>query len=374
MATPHNVPTGTEPDSSSRGRSFVEAFRQERSFLMFIGLALIVAGVSYPYPGVAMWVGFAFAGYSAIANDSIQTIGTFIASNSDRKWWVLWLYIAFIFLLTVGYSWLSYDGDVSSQRLASEGFSEAPTSFAFLQVAAPIILLILTRMRMPVSTTFLLLSSFSSKPGAIGGVILKSLSGYVVAFLTAITIWFLLNALIQRILRGKAHPGWVVFQWISSGILWSLWIAHDAANIAIYLPRQLNLTEFLVFAGYIFLGLGVLFYLRGDRIQRIVTEKTAVTDIRAASIIDFVYAIILFVFKELSNVPMSTTWVFLGLLGGREVAIGLRGYFEDRRSARKAFRIIGKDLVMASIGLLISIIIAVAVNSDMREGLLSGMP
>ncbi len=372
MATPPKVPTGTKSNSSFRGRDFIEIFRQERSFLIFIGLALGVAGISYPYPGVAMWVGFAFAGYSAIANDSIQTIGTFIASNGDRKWWVLWLYIAFIFLVTVGYSWFSYDGDVSSQRLASEGFSQAPTSFAFLQVAAPIILLILTRMRMPVSTTFLLLSSFSSKPGAVGGVILKSLSGYVVAFLTAIAIWFLLHALIERILRGKAHPGWVVFQWVSSGALWSLWIAHDAANIAIYLPRQLNLAEFAIFAGYIFLGLGVLFYLRGDRIQRIVTEKTAVTDIRAASLIDFVYAIILFVFKELSNVPMSTTWVFLGLLGGREVAMGLRGYLDDRRSARKAFRIIGKDLIMATIGLLISIIIAVAVNPDMREGLLGG--
>ena len=38
----------------------------------------------YPYPAVAMWCVFFMASYSAIANDSIQTIGTFIASNSCR--------------------------------------------------------------------------------------------------------------------------------------------------------------------------------------------------------------------------------------------------------------------------------------------------
>ncbi|MEL6973478.1 MAG: hypothetical protein AAFO02_25200, partial [Bacteroidota bacterium] len=36
---------------------------------------------------------------------------------------------------------------------------------------------------------------------------------------------------------------------------------------------------------------------------------------------DFLYALILLFFKEFSNVPMSTTWVFLGLLAGREIAI-----------------------------------------------------
>ena len=36
-----------------------------------------------------MWTVFFLAAYSAIANDSIQTIGTFIASNKDRKWYYL---------------------------------------------------------------------------------------------------------------------------------------------------------------------------------------------------------------------------------------------------------------------------------------------
>ena len=151
--------------------------KDERSFLTFIIIALLLAMFSVPNPNIAMWVGFLFAAYAAVANDSIQTLGTFIASNQDKKWWVLWIFIGSIFLLTVGYSWVFYNGDVSHGRLLSKGFEIAPKKFHFLQIAAPIFLLILTRLRMPVSTTFILLTSFASAPAAIGKVLAKSMSG-----------------------------------------------------------------------------------------------------------------------------------------------------------------------------------------------------
>ena len=65
----------------------------ERIFLMIIGLLFIVAGMTYQLPPIARWVGFFIAGYAAVANDSIQTIGTFIASNRNKPWWLLWLFI-----------------------------------------------------------------------------------------------------------------------------------------------------------------------------------------------------------------------------------------------------------------------------------------
>ena len=39
-------------------------------------------------------IGFFFAAYAVIANDSIQTLGTFLASNSHRPWWALWIFAA----------------------------------------------------------------------------------------------------------------------------------------------------------------------------------------------------------------------------------------------------------------------------------------
>ncbi|MGM0588146.1 MAG: hypothetical protein ACQETE_07035 [Bacteroidota bacterium] len=350
--------------------SFYTVFRQERSFLILIGLFFFVAGVSFPFPEIAMWVGFAFAGYSAIANDSIQTIGTFIASNEDKKWWVLWLFIGGIFLATVGYSWYVFDGDVSHQRLAAKGFSQAPSSFTFLQVAAPIFLLLLTRMRMPVSTTFLILSCFTASSGALGKVLTKSLSGYFIAFIAAIVVWLLISRLVKKFMVGEPSKYWAPFQWITSGTLWSVWIMQDAANIAVYLPRSLSFGEFTAFAMYIFLGLGLLFYLRGDKIQRVVNEKSAVTDIRAATIIDFVYAIILYYFKLRSNIPMSTTWVFIGLLAGREIAMSLTDPNGNGYPLKKSLKLIGKDAGYALIGLGVSIALALAINPVIWQDLM----
>jgi hypothetical protein len=341
--------------------------KKEKNFLIFIAGAFFIAGVVYPYPAIAMWVGFAFAGYSAIANDSIQTIGTFIASNEDKKWWFLWLYIGLIFVVTVFISWYIYDGDVSSQRLMSKGFSEAPSSFAFLQIAAPIVLLVLTRLRMPVSTTFLLLSSFTTSSGAVFSVIGKSMTGYVIAFLSALLIWLIFNNLISKVLKGKPSPAWTAVQWVISGSLWAVWIMQDAANIAIYLPRKLSLLEFIIFASYIFFGLGVLFYLKGDKIQKVIKEKTEVADVRAATLIDFIYAIILFGFQSLSTIPMSTTWVFIGLLGGRELAITISRRRKKGTSLPVTMKLIGRDLLLASIGLIVSIVLAIAVNPEIQK-------
>jgi hypothetical protein len=160
---------------------------------------------------------------------------------------------------------------------------------------------------------------------------------------------------------------WTGFQWVTSGALWAVWIMQDAANIAVYLPRSLSLTQFLAFALYIFLGLGVLFYLRGDKIQKVVTEKSDVRDIRSATIIDFVYAIILYYFKGISNIPMSTTWVFIGLLAGREIAMSLTDARGKGKPVRKSLKLIGKDAGYALIGLAVSIALAMAINPQIEE-------
>jgi hypothetical protein len=335
----------------------------ERNFLTFIVVAFILAMFATPYPHIGMWVGFVFAAYAAVANDSIQTLGTFIASNQEKKWWVLWIFIGGIFLATVGYSWFVFDGDVSHGRLMAKGFETSPTNFHFLQIAAPIFLLILTRLRMPVSTTFILLTSFAAAPAAVGKVLAKSMSGYVLACFMGFIIFMLISQWAKKKFTGEAKFGWTIAQWITSGTLWSVWLMQDAANIAVYLPRSMSFGQFAGFAGVVFIGLGLLLYYKGGRIQKIVTEKSVVTDVRFATIIDFIYCIILFYFKLYSKVPMSTTWVFIGLLGGREVAMAIRNSGEN--STAMAFKLLIKDFSYALIGLIISIAIAIGVNDQL---------
>ena len=346
-----------------------EIARKEKNFLILISVLLFFCGALTPYPEIARWFGFALAGYSAIANDSIQTIGTFIASNQHKKWWHLWLFIGFIFVGTVAFSWYVFQGDVSFQRLSSKGFSEAPKSFTFLQLLSPLVLIILTRMRMPVSTTFLLLSAFTTSSSAITQVLTKSLSGYLIAFTVALLVWIAIGKIQQRLSTKPAPFYWTIIQWISSGTLWSVWIMQDAANIAVFLPRQLSLTEFLGFVLFIFIGLGFLFYTKGDKIQKIVDEKSGITDIRAATIIDFVYALILIYFKQINTIPMSTTWVFIGLLGGRELAIAITKNTKKDRSyfLKSGWKMVRKDVRNAFIGLIVSLVLAIAINQEIQE-------
>lgn len=360
-------PTGSVPSTYRKARQAAQirkAWRRERLFIATCSLLFIMAYVIYPYPILAAWFGFFIAAYSAVANDSIQTIGTFIASNKQQPWWLLWLYIGGIFVLTMTIGWLLYNGDVSYQRLHSidkktgELLFPQPLTFSFIQLAAPIFLLILTRMKMPVSTTFLLLSAFTAHGSGISSVFIKSIGGYILAFVVSIVIWLLISRQTKKWFQHPPSPMWIVFQWITSGVLWSVWLMQDASNIAIYLPRQLSTKEFLLFVGFIFTGLGLLFYLRGDRIQEIIDEKSEITDTRAATLVDLVYALILAYKLVLSTIPMSTTWVFLGLLAGRELAIKI----SEGASLKKTWRLVGKDLIYAITGLVVSLIIAMIAN------------
>jgi hypothetical protein len=337
--------------------------KSEHSFLTFICVSFIAVMFVTPYPQYAMWAGFLFAAYAAIANDSIQTIGTFIASNQDKKWWVLWIFIGGIFFFTMFYSWINFGGDVSHGRLTSKGFEIAPTEFHFLQIAAPIFLLILTRLRMPVSTTFILLTSFAASPAAVGGVLAKSMSGYILSFLMGLIFFLIVAKASKKYFTGEAKFGWTIAQWITSGTLWSVWLMQDAANIAVYLPRSLNTGEFIGFITIVVIGLGLLLYYKGGRIQKIVTEKSVVTDVRFATLIDLIYCVILFYFKLHSKVPMSTTWVFIGLLAGRELGMAIMKTGD--KSVWNAIKLGLKDMSYALIGLVISIAIAIGVNDQL---------
>jgi hypothetical protein len=307
-----------------------------------------------------MVLGFVLAAYAVVANDSIQTLGTFLASNRHRPWWVLWAFSSSILVLVLLYSWVVNAGDPAYGRL--EKFPPPPGGVSWIHVAAPLTLLMLTRFGIPVSTTFLVLSVFA--PQNIESMLVKSLIGYALAFVTAIVVYgFVVHRFTERLQKsaGEAAPAyWVVLQWASTGFLWSQWLIQDLANLFVFLHRPLP-GAWLVYAVAVLVSMqGVMFYQMGGRIQRIVTSKTMTTDIRSATIIDLIYGVILLIFKEWSNMPMSTTWVFLGLLAGRELAMRMQ---LDRQRLLLAWRAIGADAGKAFAGLVISVALAVSAVS-----------
>ena len=304
---------------------------------------------------ILIFVGFVLAAYSIVANDAIQTLGTFLSSNSHRPWWILWLYACSILVAVLLYGWIVNFGDIAYGRL--EKFPEPAGGLTWIHVIPPIFILLLTRYGVPVSTTFLVLTVFA--PSNLGQILMKSLAGYGVAIVVGLVLYLIVAKFVEsRFLATSARQPrvyWVILQWCATAFLWSQWLIQDLANIFVYLPRTLG-PGFLIFAIIVMLILhGIIFKNRGGQIQGIVTSKTNTTDIRAATIIDFTYALILLYFKEMSNIPMSTTWVFLGLLAGRELALSL---LLKHRPLKEAALIAGKDMGKAAIGLAASVSLA----------------
>jgi hypothetical protein len=300
-----------------------------------------------------MILGFLFAAYSVIANDSVQTLGTWIASNNNRfKWYVLWGAAAAVLLFTIWYGWYVNAGDISYGRLNKIPFVD----IQWYHAVAPAVLLLLTRIGIPVSTSFLVLSSFASAI-VMGDMLLKSVAGYAVAAVSAYVIWFVVSGFFDesKPIKEANKKYWRVGQWVTTGFLWSTWLMHDIANIAVFLPRVLSI-EMMIFVSIVFVfGLGYMFYNRGGKIQKIVIEKHNTKYVRSATIIDFVYWLILFFFKELNDVPMSTTWVFVGLLAGRELAI-------RRDNLEIVFPMLARDFLKMLFGLAVSVIIVILIH------------
>lgn len=410
-----------------------------------------------------MTLGFLLAAYSIVGNDSIQTLGTFLYSNSHRRWWVLWLFSSTVMVSVIIYGWATHNQDPSYSRLnkvydksvsiasaqetlayASQAVSGDPVqdrilveldllstqlaetkdifvkepynldaSLALLEerletvrseleaagmpnaqavavsaavgkvdavmltfnerrdvrffitwkhLLPPLVLLILTRYGFPVSTSFLVLVTF--QPAVLSSMLTKSLMGYVVAMVSAIVVYLLA----MRGLESKWHKDgekginrfWVVAQWCSTAFLWAMWLIQDMANIFVYLPRMPGLNWLLFAIIWMVAVQAFIYYNHGGKIQKVVTSKTNTHDIRSATIVDLVYGVVLYIFKIQSNVPMSTTWVFLGLLAGREIAFALSR--SSDRSMKQAFRLARKDMVKAGFGLGVSVAIAFVIN------------
>lgn len=318
-------------------------------------------------------IGFLFAAYAVVGNDALQTLGTFIASNSRLHWFWLFLFAAAILVVTFTYGWFLNDGDPSYGRLANAKKYPA-VAIEWYHTLPPLVLLIITRFGVPVSTSFMVLTVFATI-GGMTSMLQKSLIGYGLAFVIGLAVYVVLSNTLEKFFhkteQQQHHPIWVFLQWVTTGYLWSVWLIQDFANIFVYLPRQLTAFESFTAMFAIVALLAYTFANNGGPVQRILKSKTAVSDIRSATIIDFIYASLLFYFKEVSNIPMSTTFVFLGLIAGREYGFALT---QRAISVMKTWEMTLSDISKAYIGLVLSINMAVTLPFIARGFAGAGFP
>ena len=308
---------------------------------------------------VTLWmgIGFLFAAYSVIANDSVQTLGTWIASNNEKvNWKTMWIAASSVLLWALWYGWYMYGGDISYGRLNKIPFQE----IQWYHAMAPGLLLILTRIGVPVSTSFLVLSAFAST-FILEKMLMKSMMGYAVAAVAAYAIWIGVTKILDenKPVKEEHKVYWRVGQWFTTGFLWWTWLSHDMANIAVFLPRVIPVDLMIVISIIFVGGLWYMFREGGGKIQNIVLEKHNTRYVRSATIIDGVYWLILFFFKELNDIPMSTTWVFVGLLCGRELAMAT---MTGKEKFKVVFPLIGKDFLKMMVGLGASVGVVLSIH------------
>ncbi|MCT8333541.1 hypothetical protein NUH30_07635 [Leptospira sp. 85282-16] len=331
---------------------------QVRFFVFTLFLVFtICAGYFLGFPRYYLgWFSFAIASFSVAGNDAVQTIGTFIESKKSVHWLQkILVFGGLLFFVHLG-AWFLHGGEIHFHRLDSIPETK---DFNLLQLLAPVLLVVITRLRAPVSTTFLVLGLFGGK--SIDQMLTKSFFGYGLAFLVAIVVWAILVKVDPHEYHEVHTPDpvterrWSQLQWLSTMYLWVAWLFQDTANIAVFLPRQLGIIEFLTAVFILIVALLVIIRTNGGTIQRVVSEKSDIQWAKAATIVDLVYGSLLFFFQYISNVPMSTTWAFLGLLAGREIILNVITYKD--LPYLDTFRKVGKDVVLATIGILVSILV-----------------
>jgi hypothetical protein len=218
----------------------------------------------------------------------------------------------------------------------------------------------------PVDLNSMIGSVFNTE-AKLGGMIQKSLMGYLIAFGSGLLIYLIITRLTEKYFmdnpigkRGTIF--WSVAQWFSTAFLWSQWLTQDLANIYIYLKGGNNIGDGgFAISLVILLGLlAYIFYRKGGAVQEVVRRKTNTEDIRSATFVDLIYGVILYIFKYDyfglwgAKIPMSTTWVFIGLLAGREIAIRLN---LERRISSAVGKMILSDLFKVFLGLVVSVVL-----------------
>ena len=319
-------------------------------------------------PNVFQIIGFLLAAYSVVANDSLQTLGTYLSSNQGRTPKVVQMSFicgAAAAVLLIGWSLHPSGGGFGDPAWGRLEQFPLPENINWVYLLPQLAVLALTQWGAPVSTSFLVLSAFV--PSNATQLLLNSLSGYGMAFLLALVsygllLWWLEREVLSSKEQGnEANKVWFVLQWISTGWLWSQWLVQDMANIYIYLPRELSLGGMVLSVLMLCIGLCVLVAIGGGPIQGILQNKINTTDLRSATVIDTLFGSVLFWKANITTFPLSTTWVFLGLLAGREVAIRLRlklSVSDDQ----PLHKILGNDMFKAAVGIVVSLIVAMAIQ------------
>jgi hypothetical protein len=293
--------------------------------------------------------------YAIMNNNCIQTLGFFIASNKNSNKLVIWLFFSAIFILTMLISWFIYDGEIHYDLLSLIKYNK---NTSILIILVPILLNLLTKYGIPVSATFLIIPLFGTK-NLIHSMIVKTSVSYFLSFVISFSIWYNVYKKYKTFIREdkKINKMWNAGLYALTGMLWFAWSVMSICNFVIFIDRKFSIYQLILFSGISACLMFIVLSKNNGNINKIVEEKIDAGNIKSTTIFNFIFSFMLLYLQFFSKVPLTTTWVFLGLISGRELSIAYTNdNFFSGKNIKTSLEKIVKDLCKAVIGIVCSLI------------------
>jgi CBS domain containing-hemolysin-like protein len=134
------------------------------------------------------------------------------------------------------------------------------------------------------------------------------------------------------------------------------WVCFSISNIVVFLPRKLTFHELMSFLLVMLYTLAaILSNKNNNKMQKIVSNKSNASNLKLNVIANTIFATVLFLFKVMSNVSIATTFVFLGILAGKELALMFSEGGASRIAYKKTLFGIIVDIKKCVIGVIVSL-------------------
>lgn len=316
-------------------------------------LLLILPSIIIFYCGGYAWLTVFLSVFAILENNSFQIFGTLLSSNKNKPIYKLFLFIFLIFFTTLIFGWIINNGRLDFNRLLQFNYNG---DIGIKSIIPPLLLFALSYKKIPVSATFILLSGFATK-NTVDSMITKTAASYLLSFIIGYYIWYVLDKKFNDKISEfdeKRTFFWNNVQLISNVILIIFWIMSNNGGLIVSLPRNFNMLNFLVYLLFCAISISYIVFSRGGKLQKsIMNAKKGLNNPKTNSIINIIFSLIIFVFQHISSTPVATTWSFIGLLSGRELALSMKknGYISKTTILK-----ILKDLSVLIYGLIVTFV------------------
>jgi hypothetical protein len=308
------------------------------------------------------WLAMIIASFAIVGNDSPQLIGTHLATRQDEKWYKTLAFVGVIFVVVLGLCWYFYDGEVHFKILDNV----SPRNINKYYLISPAILLFLTHNGIPTSSTFLVLSVFLNKAN-IMNMLTKTAASYFISFAASAYVFLkILRRYKKYLLSASSNDRyislWNQLQLASTILLVINWLCFSISNITVFLPRKLSLHDFLLFMFILLYTLASVLSNKSNKMQEILLSKSGANNLKINVLINMLFSAVLFIFKVINNVSIATTFVFLGILAGKEIAIASSEMDIFGRNYKRTILTILRDINKCIFGVGVSLAFVTLIN------------